>query len=198
MRVAIIRGKAAGLLWGLLVVMFIYRDIEQQINVSRTYPRATTASIAPVSEIPGYSDAPSEAQSVSVAESMPEAASATRTREDREALPSSPVSAEQERILNRLKARYEDAFISYMILQECDQAPPDAYRQLTERLDAALAQHTFAPANLADNIRTAARGSFNALYRSSACRPQRLQRVAGTLHAFLGNDADGASTAIEQ
>lgn len=168
LQAALVRGKVAVGLWVLLVVLLIYRDVEQQIALSQRYPDRPS-SITPLTDAPAEPDTPPDAPETNK--------------------PGMPLeqSDQREATLDTIKAIYEDAFVSYMVLERCGRVGDAEYSRLNARLASALAPHDAPPA-LVENIIAAARGSYEMLYSANPCEDAELEKIETSFRAFLSNE----------
>jgi hypothetical protein len=152
------RGTVALLLWILLCVLMIYRDIEMQIDHVRSGThgnRAPLASVVPAPPTPAIT--------------TPE-----------------PAAPNPEKQLDAIKAAYEDAFVSYLILDGCKQSNIRDYEALYLALLEALKPYD-STGKEAGNIIIAASGSYQALYRTAPCEASYLTPVKQNLQQFKAN-----------
>lgn len=150
-----VRGVVALMLWVLICAVMVFRDIEMEVNRVQQAGHRVAGASAIMPEPPTF-----------------------QAQQDNAA----PVDAEQQ--LATIKASYEDAFISYMILDGCKQGQVQDY----EAIYVALMQ-TVSPFDAsgkeAGNIVIAASGSYQALYRSAPCDASYLDPVKENLAHFM-------------
>ena len=91
-----------------------------------------------------------------------------------------------EKQLDMIKAAYEDAFVSYLILDGCKQSNLRDYEQLYLALLEALKPFDDTGKE-AGNIIIAASGSYQGLYRGAPCDDSYLLPVKQNFQQFMDN-----------
>lgn len=81
-----------------------------------------------------------------------------------------PADSQQEPYLDVLKAKYEDAFLSFFYLRKCKAATDEEYSTLYQSYTRQL-EALDAPKTIADDTVSAAMGSFETVYSGSPCDP---------------------------
>ncbi len=160
------RGLVALLLWTLLCVLMIYRDIEMQIDRVRDGGHGMTGHVATVVPAPPN---PAVAALKTVPKGTADAAVTTA-----------------EKQLDLIKASYEDAFVSYLILDGCKQSNIHDYEALYLALLDALKPFD-TTGKEAGNIIIAASGSYQGLYRGAPCIDSYLTPVKQNFTQFMHN-----------
>ncbi len=90
----------------------------------------------------------------------------------------------KESSLNDIKSTFEDAFVSYMLLNGCDKSSDDVYVQLYDKLISAL-QNFETPTIQAHNIIIAASGTYDSLYAHTPCEAAYISPTEKNLANFL-------------
>lgn len=186
LRAAIVRGNVALALWVMLVLLMIYRDGERVVREGAAYPAAGTPVASAVSgvdesapeDVPVSEDAISEG----IAGAQEELADQYSGSYTPRTLDAQTLSHEAS--ADTLKATYEDAFVSFMILRKCGMAGDAEFRRLYTGLSAELAT-LGEEASVAGNVMSAASGSYQILYSSAACDAGSLTPVKEGLESFL-------------
>ena len=149
-------GKARGMvvivLWCLLCLLFIYHDLEKEIERVRTHP-SMGVSITP--------------EPPPIKPSIPT---------------SKPIGSAEEQ-LDMLKSSYEDAFVSYLILDGCKQANLRDYEAIYLALLTALKPFDDT-GKIAGNIIIAASGTYQGLYHNAPCDKSYLNPIIQNLEQF--------------
>jgi len=86
--------------------------------------------------------------------------------------------------LDNLKQRYEEIFITYFYLTRCDLANKEDYHLINSALIEELS-HLNTPASLQQNILTAARGSYDEMYKFSPCSSAYLEPVLPRYQGYI-------------
>jgi hypothetical protein len=149
------RGLIAFILWCLFAVLVIYNDVNQQIIRIHAYSRD------------------GQPQHAASPRAIASAAPIINTE---------PLNEESS--LNDIKSSYEDAFVSYMLLQGCNATDNAVYTKLNNKLMAALAPFD-SPTLHAHNIVIAASGTYSALYAHTPCEAQYIDPTQENLAAFV-------------
>ena len=149
------RGLIAFLLWCLFGTFVIFNDINNEVIKMHAY----------------VLDAQSQHQSRTntIAAAAP-------------ALEPQPINTESS--LNDIKSIYEDAFVSYMLLNGCQRSNNETYNALYLKLTAALKEFE-APTIQAHNIIIAASGTYDSLYSHTPCEDIYLEPTQKNLDGFL-------------
>ncbi len=89
-----------------------------------------------------------------------------------------------EEVLDNLKFRYEDTFVSYFYLQRCKHADVADLSVINEALANDVMQMG-GDETLQYAIFSAAQGSYEAIYADTPCEPAYVQPVAAQFEAFM-------------
>ncbi len=155
-RAVMVRGYVVAWLWVMLMLLIIYRDIEN------TAYHAYTQSTVP-----------------SVTYEQPTIASPVATQQDMTVTP-----AYQDNTIDSIKASYEDALVSYMILKRCKVAGQKDYEMLYSALTRSLERYD-RTGTMTHNVITAATGTYHSLYHDVPCNQEYLVNVQRSLKEFL-------------
>ena len=149
------RGLIAFILWCLLSVFIIFNDINNEvIKMNAHVFTPQSVQTEPIKSI----------------------ASATPV------IAKTPLNAESS--LNDIKSTYEDAFVSYMLLEGCNSTSDDVYVDLYDKLMQTL-QDVDSTTLEAHNIIIAASGTYDALYAHTPCDASYLDPTTKNLTNFL-------------
>lgn len=95
-----------------------------------------------------------------------------------------PAQSINDASLNDIKASYEDAFVSFMVLQRCQRANNADYHSLHNALTEHLSSQGQGP-DAVNNIIIAASGTYQALYGETPCEADYIKPVEQNLQHFL-------------
>ena len=160
------RGMVALGLWTLLCVLMIYRDIEMEIDRVKNGGHSNAGHITAAVPAPPTPVVPAVKATPEV---IPEASTDST-----------------EKQLDSIKASYEDAFVSYLILDGCKQSNIHDYEALYLALLGALKPFD-TTGKEAGNIIIAASGSYQGLYRGAPCIDSYLTPVKQNFAKFMQN-----------
>ncbi len=167
----LLRGKVALGLWSLLVGLVMYMDVAAQITQTRIYPEVARITPAESTTFVPYEE---EVQTA--------------------VAPEAPVQ-DVDTALDQLKVVYEDALVSYLILNHCGEAGDDEYVTLSSAMMHDIARYGDSEA-VANNIIAAAQGSYQNLYRRAPCDGALYETTRDGFQAFL-QEARGKATESE-
>jgi hypothetical protein len=152
------RGRVILLLWIALMVIIIFLDIKQQIDRSQNYLSAQDNSKIDDEHVNPYE-----------AEEKTELSSNNKL---------SPLKIE------KIKSSYEDAFVSYFILEKCNAAELQQKSALYNALLGSLGdyEHKIDAANI---VIMAAQGTYNSLYENVECDVAAVETTKKNLKLFM-------------
>jgi hypothetical protein len=151
------RGRVVLLLWIALMGIIIFLDIKQQIDRSQNYLSAESNS-----EINNANENPYEADETQ------EMAS----------------TAKDEFNIEKIKSSYEDAFVSYFILEKCKAAELQQKTAIYNALLNSLGDYQY-KIDAAKIVIIAAKGTYNSLYENVECNVTAVENTKKNLKLFM-------------
>jgi hypothetical protein len=158
-----IRGRAILVLWTAIVLIIIFLDIKQQIDRSQNYLKAEQDSDIAQHQINPY-----------------------------EAVEANPIDEPQKNDddiysvsrIEKIKSSYEDAFVSYFILEKCKAIEATEKINISNAMIKNLGDYQHKQ-ELAKIVLTAAKGTYNSLYEDIKCNNALIENTSKNLDLFM-------------